>query len=66
MTARRPRALRAGSRRARPLHRLDYDFHVVDIEGEPQLWRIDASGPMVDQLALVRQGADIACPEPGL
>jgi len=32
----------------------DPDFHVVTIEGEPQLWQVRASGPQVDQLSLVR------------
>jgi len=36
----------------------DPDYHLVTIEGEPQLWRVRASGPQIDRLSLVRGGRD--------
>jgi len=44
----------------------DHDFHVVTIEGEPQLWQVRASGPQIDQLSLTRGRQDeVARSQPG-
>ena len=43
----------------------DPDYHVVTIEGEPQLWQVRASGPEFEELSLVRgAGAVVAQSRP--
>jgi hypothetical protein len=40
-------------------HVRDEDVHAVTIEGEPQLWRIEASGEQVDYLHWLRAGRTV-------
>ncbi len=54
------RGVRGRSRRE------DVDVHEVTIEGDPQLWRVELSGPQIDQLAWVRGvNDDVAISRPG-
>ncbi len=44
--------------------REDPDFHRVDIEGEAQLWRVEASGPELERLSWIRGGAEVLAATP--
>ncbi|MEX1336167.1 MAG: VWA domain-containing protein [Candidatus Limnocylindrales bacterium] len=47
--------------------REDPDFHRVDITGDPQLWRVQASGDELERLSWIRGGVEVmaATPEDG-
>ena len=44
--------------------REDPDFHRVDIEGEAQLWRVQASGPELERLSWIRGGGEVLAATP--